>query len=132
MIGSPAPRMLRLTAQYADLWNGYLRRAPATASSGVAAAARAVDAACARSAATRRRWAAPPACRSSIRAGRSARRGAVPPFSGTPEELAEELRAYAREGVCHVQIWLEPMLPSGIEAFQPVLELLDRGVVHRT
>jgi hypothetical protein len=51
----------------------------------------------------------------------------VPPLSGTPEELAEELRAYAREGISHLQVALEPMLPSSIAAFQPVLELLDRG-----
>ena len=51
----------------------------------------------------------------------------TPPLTGTPEELAEELRAYAREGVSHVQVSLEPMIPASIASFQRVLELLDRG-----
>jgi hypothetical protein len=36
------------------------------------------------------------------------------------------LRAYAREGVAHVQLWLEPNTLESVEAFAPVLELLDR------
>jgi alkanesulfonate monooxygenase SsuD/methylene tetrahydromethanopterin reductase-like flavin-dependent oxidoreductase (luciferase family) len=51
----------------------------------------------------------------------------TPALTGSPEELAEELRAYAREGVSHVQIALEPMIPASIASFQPVLELLDQG-----
>ena len=48
------------------------------------------------------------------------------PLAGPPERLAEELRAYAREGISHVQLWLEPNTLESIEAFAPVLELLDR------
>ncbi|MCC6945588.1 MAG: hypothetical protein IT335_13480, partial [Thermomicrobiales bacterium] len=47
--------------------------------------------------------------------------------SGEPEALADELRAYAAAGISHVQVWLEPATPRGIEAFAPVLELLDQG-----
>ena len=39
---------------------------------------------------------------------------------------AEELRAFAREGISHIQVSLEPMLPSSIERFGRVLELLDK------
>ena len=46
---------------------------------------------------------------------------------GSPEVLAEGLRSYARAGFTHVQIWLEPATIPGIEAFAPVLELLDAG-----
>ena len=46
---------------------------------------------------------------------------------GPPEELAEGLRAYARAGFGHVQLWIEPSTLAGIEAFAAVLELLDRG-----
>jgi hypothetical protein len=46
---------------------------------------------------------------------------------GMPEELAEGLTAFARAGISHVQVWLEPNTMAGIDAFQPVLELLDRG-----
>ena len=48
------------------------------------------------------------------------------PLTGPPERLAEELRAYAREGISHVQLWLEPNTRQSLEAFAPVLALLDR------
>jgi hypothetical protein len=48
-------------------------------------------------------------------------------LTGSPAELAEGLRAYARAGFNHVQLWLEPSTVEGIEAFAPVLALLDEG-----
>jgi hypothetical protein len=48
-------------------------------------------------------------------------------LTGSPEVLAEALRAFAREGISHIQIAFEPMTLSSIEAFAPTLELLDRG-----
>jgi alkanesulfonate monooxygenase SsuD/methylene tetrahydromethanopterin reductase-like flavin-dependent oxidoreductase (luciferase family) len=50
-----------------------------------------------------------------------------PPLTGSAAEIAAGLRAYADAGLSHVQIWLEPNTPAGIEAFAPVLEELDRG-----
>ena len=49
------------------------------------------------------------------------------PLAGPPESLAEELRAYAREGIGHVQLVLDPITLASLEEFAPVLELLDRG-----
>jgi alkanesulfonate monooxygenase SsuD/methylene tetrahydromethanopterin reductase-like flavin-dependent oxidoreductase (luciferase family) len=49
------------------------------------------------------------------------------PATGTPEELAELLRTFARAGVDHVQILPEPNTVVGIDVLMPVLELLDRG-----
>jgi alkanesulfonate monooxygenase SsuD/methylene tetrahydromethanopterin reductase-like flavin-dependent oxidoreductase (luciferase family) len=49
-----------------------------------------------------------------------------PPLTGSPAEIAAGLRAYADAGLSHVQVWLEPNTPAGIEAFVPVLEELDR------
>jgi alkanesulfonate monooxygenase SsuD/methylene tetrahydromethanopterin reductase-like flavin-dependent oxidoreductase (luciferase family) len=46
-------------------------------------------------------------------------------LSGSTEELAAALRAYADAGIEHVQIWLDPSTVAGIEAFAPVLALLD-------
>jgi alkanesulfonate monooxygenase SsuD/methylene tetrahydromethanopterin reductase-like flavin-dependent oxidoreductase (luciferase family) len=54
-------------------------------------------------------------------------RWGVTPLAGPPEELAEELRAFAREGISHLQVMLLPNTPAGIAAFAPVLELLDRA-----
>ena len=52
---------------------------------------------------------------------------AFTPVRGTAEELAAVLRAYAAEGIDHVQLWIEPITPAGIAASAPVLDLLDRG-----
>ena len=46
-------------------------------------------------------------------------------LAGPSERLAEELRAYAAAGIGHVQLWLEPNTMESLEAFAPVLELLD-------
>jgi hypothetical protein len=47
--------------------------------------------------------------------------------TGTPEELAALLRAYADVGISHVQVWLDPATIAGIEAFAEVLDRLDRS-----
>jgi hypothetical protein len=69
--------------------------------------------------------------------GRSLRRGSPPgdgtldstpnPLHGTSEVLAEELRAYAKAGVSHVQLVIDPITVESIEALAPALELLDGG-----
>ena len=48
------------------------------------------------------------------------------PLRGSPEVIANELRAYAREGIGHVQLIVEPMTEASLEALAPVLENLDR------
>jgi alkanesulfonate monooxygenase SsuD/methylene tetrahydromethanopterin reductase-like flavin-dependent oxidoreductase (luciferase family) len=49
----------------------------------------------------------------------------VEPIPGQPEVLAEALRAYAAEGVSHVQLVLDPISADTIAALQPALALLD-------
>jgi alkanesulfonate monooxygenase SsuD/methylene tetrahydromethanopterin reductase-like flavin-dependent oxidoreductase (luciferase family) len=51
----------------------------------------------------------------------------VEPLRGTPEEMAAELRAYADEGIGHVQLVIDPITEASVAALAPVLELLDRG-----
>ena len=48
------------------------------------------------------------------------------PISGTAEQLADTLRAFARVGVSHVQVVLSPNTTGAIEQFAPVLEQLDQ------
>ena len=50
----------------------------------------------------------------------------IPALTGSAEEMAEELRAYARAGIGAVQVVLDPITLGSIEAFGAVLELLDR------
>ncbi|MCI0583974.1 MAG: LLM class flavin-dependent oxidoreductase [Chloroflexi bacterium] len=49
------------------------------------------------------------------------------PLTGTPDEMAEEMRAYAREGIAEVQLVLDPISLESIEAIASVLERLDGG-----
>lgn len=115
-------RVLRLAARHADACN---RDFTAFDPEGLAAWQARVDAACAavgRDPATLARTAAlfvdlP------LAAGREGG-GAL---AGSPKEIAEGLRAYARLGFGHVQLWLQPSTVQGIEAFAPVLQMLDRG-----
>jgi alkanesulfonate monooxygenase SsuD/methylene tetrahydromethanopterin reductase-like flavin-dependent oxidoreductase (luciferase family) len=124
MVGAKGPRMLRLAATYADLWNaeGPLRR-PADFAPLRAAA----DAACAeagRDPATLGRTASV-VVSLPVAQGQGTQGGQAEPTS--PQEIAETLRGYAREGLSHVQLWLSPTSIAGLEWFKAVLDLLDRG-----
>jgi alkanesulfonate monooxygenase SsuD/methylene tetrahydromethanopterin reductase-like flavin-dependent oxidoreductase (luciferase family) len=123
MIGTLATgkRMLRLTAQYADLWNGWIIRR--STPDMIPPLREAIDAAC------REHGRDPATLARTITVGATVlgRQSFGEPISGSPEEMAETFRAFAREGVSHVQIWLTPTSRAGVEAFAPVLEILDRG-----
>jgi probable F420-dependent oxidoreductase len=130
LIGSIGDRMLTLLVRYADQWNAYFTHT-ANRPAGVAPLREKVDLACrtaGRDPATLARTVA-------VFVDMAPSRRASPPLpshwtftplSGDSERLADELRAYAREGITHVQLWLEPNTLESIEAFAPVLELLDR------
>jgi len=123
MIGTRGERMLKLTAEHADLWNGCWFRDP----SEVARQLALVDAACA---AVGR----PPAAlgrTGGIRfdlPGRTGKGAGKPaPLIESPAQAADLLRAYAAAGLGHVQVWLDPRTPESIESLAPALELLDRA-----
>ena len=132
MVGTTGERMLRLTAKYADLWNKYLITGASNASE-IPPLRAAVDAACTdvgRDPATLGRTASvlidfinqpdvPPS---------PDRPFATPiPIIGTPEEMAAQLRAFADEGISHIQVWTNPRTVEGVARLAPVLEALDRG-----
>ena len=125
------PRMLRLCAQYAEYWNIVWANQMAD----LLPALQAIDAACAktgRDPATLRRSVAMAVVLSAAEQQRTTENWARylfrrPPATGTVEQLADHLRTYAQKGIDHVQLWIEPFTMSGIEAFLPVLEILDRG-----
>ncbi len=118
-------RMLRLTAQHADMWNGWLgygRNDPDM----LPPLRDAIDAACVqhgRDPATLGRTIAV-----RVTPLGDAIAGGVEPLTGTPQQIADAIRAYARGGISHMQIWLVPNDIRGVEAFAPVLEELDKGV----
>lgn len=127
IVGTNGPRLLRLTAKYADGWNTTWISSVDELTPLMAA----VDQACAeagRDPATLERS----ACvylDMPNRVGRYTRRDVefIPPPARTHEENAQALRDYAAAGLSHVMVWLDPNTPAGVTEFGKVLEILDRG-----
>jgi alkanesulfonate monooxygenase SsuD/methylene tetrahydromethanopterin reductase-like flavin-dependent oxidoreductase (luciferase family) len=49
----------------------------------------------------------------------------TPPVEGPPEVIADTLRAFAREGIRHIQLVVDPITEASLEALKPVLDNLD-------
>jgi probable F420-dependent oxidoreductase len=121
MVGTTGPRMLRLTAELADHWNGSLR-----AYDEVAPLLEAVEAAC------RDVGRDPATLTKSVEA--LVRTIPAPDdvpaeereIRGEPEAIAAELRRYGDLGIDHVQVQLRPNSVEGVKAFAPVIERLRR------
>lgn len=117
------PRMLRLTAQFADItdaWVVFQRSSPEI----VPPMRDRIDAAC-------RVLGRDPATLERSLSVQVAAPGQHFPgteaISGSPEEIAATLRAFAAEGIARVQISFAPFTPAMVEEFGAVLALLDRG-----
>ena len=123
LVGSHGPRMLDLTARYADLWNTdwVLPQDLAPHLAGIDAACVAVG----RDPATLEHTVAVRIDLPGVQ--RQPLGGSAGQTSGSVEALATLLRAYATAGITHLQVWLGPNTPAGIEGFAPVLALLDQG-----
>ncbi len=131
MIGSTGPRMLEIAAPFVDSWNAWFE-AFGNRPEGIAPLREQVDAAAraaGRDPAEIERTVAV-LVRLPGGAGRlmgDTSQEAVPPISGTAEEIAETLRAFAGQGISHVQLVVDPITVPSIEALAPVLAALDRG-----
>ncbi len=121
MVGAGGPRMLRLTAELADHWNGGLK-GPGEPE----AQLRALDEAC-------RSVGRDPATLSRsievlVRVLPAA--ADVPPeereLRGTTDELAAKLRDFERLGVDELQVQLRPNTLEAVAAFRPVLDAIRR------
>jgi alkanesulfonate monooxygenase SsuD/methylene tetrahydromethanopterin reductase-like flavin-dependent oxidoreductase (luciferase family) len=120
LIGTSGERMLRLTAEHADMWNGSWFKAAAD----VAPRRAKVDAACAavgRDPSTLGRTAG-------VRIDLPGHTGKGIMAAGapcdSPAQVADLLRGFAAEGISHLQVWPDPWDASGIEALAPALEML--------
>jgi alkanesulfonate monooxygenase SsuD/methylene tetrahydromethanopterin reductase-like flavin-dependent oxidoreductase (luciferase family) len=129
MFGSSAPKMLGLLAKYADLWNVWLVHGRSQPDS-IPPLRERVDAACeaaGRDPATVGRTATVLVdyVRTDDLALRLERPATTPePIVGDAAEIAATIRAFADEGISHIQIMLQPNNLDGIERFAPVLEAL--------
>lgn len=129
LIGTKGERMMRVAAKFADSWNAEWLAAPEQAEPLLAR----VDEACAevgRDPATLERTFgllvdAPGWIAAEHNDFASVHRlGIQPALTGSVEEIAAGLNAFADRGTTHVQIWLGPNTRAGIEALAPVLPLL--------
>jgi probable F420-dependent oxidoreductase len=129
LIGGSGPRLLRLAATYADAWNADRQNDVET----VKRFNVTIDDAC-------RDVGRDPDSLSRVigiqvdvlndaREAHSPRQFVMAPWplTGTPEELAAQIRRYTEARVTHMMVWIDPASVAGIEAFAPVLEALDRG-----
>lgn len=132
LVGSSGPRMLAATLPYVAAWNAWYADT-GNSPRGVPSLRDIVDEAA--RAAGRDPGAIERTVAVQVRMpggtgrvmGDTSERQAIAPFEGTSEQLAEELRAYAREGIGHVQLVLDPITEASVAALAPALELLDRG-----
>jgi alkanesulfonate monooxygenase SsuD/methylene tetrahydromethanopterin reductase-like flavin-dependent oxidoreductase (luciferase family) len=130
MIGSRGPRMLGITMPYADAWNVWFSDT-GNRPDGVPPLRDLVDSA------ARAAGRDPAAIERTVAVlvrlpGGTGRQSgdttllAIPPLEGSPAAMADGLRRYAREGIGHVQLVLDPITLESIHAFAPVLAELDR------
>jgi probable F420-dependent oxidoreductase len=131
LVGSSGPRMLRATIAHVAGWNVWYEDT-GNRPEGVAPHLARAQAACADAGRDPSTVEATVAVlvRLPTGTGRRSAEGEVErtrPLEGSPEQIAEGLRAYARAGVGHVQLILDPITNASVEALVPVLELLDRG-----
>jgi alkanesulfonate monooxygenase SsuD/methylene tetrahydromethanopterin reductase-like flavin-dependent oxidoreductase (luciferase family) len=129
MIGSNGPRMLRIAAPHVQSWNSWFADTD-NSPGGVSRLRALVDEACRdvrrdpdeieRTVAVLVRF---PGGTGRIQGDYAAAQPT--PLEGTPDEMADVLRAYANEGIGHVQLVMDPITRASIEAFAPVLDRLD-------
>ena len=119
MVGANGPRMLRLTAELADHWNGGLR-----ARGEVPGLLAALEAACdqvVRDPATLTRSVEVLVRTIAAPDGRPPEEREI---RGEPDAIASELRAFAELGIDHLQVQLRPNSIAGVDAFAPILDRL--------
>jgi alkanesulfonate monooxygenase SsuD/methylene tetrahydromethanopterin reductase-like flavin-dependent oxidoreductase (luciferase family) len=131
MIGSVGERMLEITMPYVAAWNVW-HSDTHNNPNGVAPLQARVDAACGKVGRNPTEVEATVVVLVRMPGGKGRWQGSgldtTPnPLQGPPEVIVEELRAYARAGVKHVQLVVDPITVESVEALAPVLELLDRG-----
>lgn len=119
------PRMARIIATHADAWNAWTvwtENRPAE----IPALRAKVEAACAKLGRDSRTLAGTVSIQVNL-PGQPAPDGSlINAITGTPEEIAGTLRAYARLGIKHVQVLLQPSTLAAIEEFAAVLTMLDQ------
>lgn len=123
---NPGPRMQRLIAQYADVWNAWLAyndNTPQAAHEQVSI----IEEACLRHGRDPSSLVKTAGVQVSLPGYEDLAFSTDRPITGSIEEIAEVFRGFAREGISHLQVWLNPYTLEGIRKFGSVLSSLDGG-----
>jgi probable F420-dependent oxidoreductase len=125
LVGGEGPRMLRLTAQYADLWNtGYMGK-PGTMAGPLAR----IDAACREAGRDRATLGITALIGLWFPDLQPDKPGFVDePLTGTAQEIAVAMRGYAELGVQHIMFQCAPYTPAARDRVTEALQLY-RGMV---
>lgn len=120
---NPKPRMRRLVAQYADVWNGWLGYTDASAAAAAAQNGQ-IDDACREHGRDPQSLVRTTAVRVNVPGSGYSPAPGERPLSGSPEEMAEVLRGHAALGVEQVQMALTMGGREGVRAMAPVIRSL--------
>ena len=120
---NPRPRMRRLVAQYADVWNGWLGYTDASAEAAKVQSDQVLEA-CAEHGRDVRSLVRTTAVRVNVPGSGYRPAPNERPLSGSPEEMAEVLRGHAALGIAQVQVALTMGGREGVRAFAPVIRSL--------
>jgi len=126
MIGALAnrPRVLALAATYGDIWNAWLAWEDNTPAA-MGRLRDAVDLACRDVGRDPKTLVRSVSVQIDFPDALPNRDPSARALSGTPETLAAALRAFADEGIDHVQVVLNPNTLASIERFVPTLAILE-------
>ena len=129
LLGSTGERMLAIGAPYIDSWNAWFN-AFGNRPDGVAPLRDTVDAAARAAGRDPVSIERTVAILVRLNGGTGRVQGDFakphdPPLEGDPETIAQALRAFAREGIAHVQLVVDPITLGSLEELAPVLDLLD-------
>ena len=129
MVGSTRPRMLSITLPYVDAWNVWWSDYGNTPAGFAGLKAR-VDQQVIEHGRLAGSVAATCAVFVQLEGGVGRRMGEygktpVEPIRGTPQEVAEHIRAFADVGAEHLQLVVDPITRDSIEWFAPMLAALD-------
>jgi len=129
MIGSTGPRVLRATLPHVEIWNAWFCQKRSHPDE-VPPLRELVDEACrdvGRDPTTLERSVSIMVDQTGTREiGPSLNPAGAEPLTGTPEEIAAGLRAFAAEGIGHLQVYLVPNTLASVERFAAVLAALGQ------
>jgi probable F420-dependent oxidoreductase len=130
LIGSKGPRMLAITLPHVDAWNVWFSDTD-NSPAGVPPLRALVDDACRAVGRDPAEVERSVAVQVRMPGGTGRVQGAAgepaPMLEGSSVHITDELRAYAREGIDHVQLVVDPIDRRSVEALAPVLTELERG-----